>query len=227
MEHSTTRKRLATVGVSALLLAGGATAGAVLGAPVVSNAQSSESSETTDDTTTGDPSAPADEDRAAAHEERLRDVLQPLVDDGTLTAEQLDAVVAALRDAGAGPFGHGHGPGPGRGPGLDAAAEALGMTADELRGALADGSTIAEVAEAGGVDLQAVIDAMVADLETHLAEKVAEGDLTQEEADERLATAQEHITALVNGELPAGGPHRGFGPPPGFPGIPGGDDTED
>jgi hypothetical protein len=95
------------------------------------------------------------------------------------------------------------GPGQGRpGPGLDAAAEALGITEDELHEALEGGQTLADVAAAQGVDVQAVIDAMVADLAEHLAEKVEAGDITQEQADARIARATEAITARANGEEP-------------------------
>jgi hypothetical protein len=48
------------------------------------------------------------------------------------------------------------------------------------------------------VDVQVVIDALVAEAEAHLDEKVAEGGLTQEEADERLAEITEQITDRVN-----------------------------
>jgi hypothetical protein len=107
---------------------------------------------------------------------------------------------------------------PGGGRGLDAAAEAIGIDVDDLRTALRDGQTIAEVAAANGVDAQTVIDAMLADLGEKLAEQVAAGDLTQEEADERLAGAEAKITAHVNGEAPArpegGRPPRGERPAP-------------
>jgi uncharacterized protein YidB (DUF937 family) len=96
-----------------------------------------------------------------------------------------------------GPGGHG-----GRGPGLDAAAEALGVTADDLRTAVEEGKTLAQVAEEQGVDVQTVIDAMVADLEAHLAEEVASGEHTQEEADQKLADATERITDMVNNGRP-------------------------
>lgn len=161
----------------------------------------------TDDTgTTG-----ADADRPDPGT-RLTEVLQPLVDDGTLTADQLTAVVDALVDArpgdgGRGPGGpgghggHGHGRG---GPGLDAAATALGITTDELRTALSDGTTtIAAVAAERGVDVQTVIDAMVAEVSAHLADEVAEGDLTQDEADARLAEVTTRITEMVNTARPA------------------------
>jgi hypothetical protein len=90
----------------------------------------------------------------------------------------------------------------GRGPGLDAVADAIGITEDELRTALQDGSTIAEVAAANDVDVQTVIDALVADATAHIDEEVAEGDLTEEEAAERKANLVERITARVNGERP-------------------------
>ena len=110
--------------------------------------------------------------------------------------------------------GHGH-----RGPKLDAAAEAIGVDVEALREALASGQTLAEVAEANGVDPQAVVDALVAEAGTRLDEAVAEGRLTQEEADERRAQLTERITAMVTEGLPADGP-RGPGGPGGHRGGP-------
>ena len=119
-------------------------------------------------------------------------------------------MVKALADAGPPEGGRG---GPGGehrrgGPGLDAAATALGVTADDLRTALQDGQTIAQVAESKGVSVQTVIDAMVGELKTHLAEEVASGEHTQEEADQKLADATERITDMVNNGMP----ERGAGP---------------
>lgn len=72
---------------------------------------------------------------------------------------------------------------------LDAAADALGMTAEELEAQLEAGKTIAEVATAEGVDIEAVIDALVADATGHI---------------------REHVTALVNGEVPLRAAHHRF-----------------
>jgi hypothetical protein len=123
--------------------------------------------------------------------------LQTLVDDGTLTSSQLDAVVAALeaaRPVGGGHEGRGHGGQNHGGPGmggqrgekrqemLTSAAEAIGITADELKTAIEGGQTIAQVAEANGKSVQSVIDALVAQ---------ASADLTQ------------RITDMVNGVRPA------------------------
>ena len=114
-------------------------------------------------------------------------------------------------------------PGPGLGggrrvfvhAGLDVAAEALGMTEDELRDALTEGEgqTIAEVAAAEGVEVQTVIDALVAAATARIDDEVAEGDLTEEEATERKADLEERMTDLVNGELPGPGFGGGFGGP--------------
>jgi hypothetical protein len=94
-----------------------------------------------------------------------------------------------------------HGP---RGERLATAAEALGMTADELKAELEAGKSIAQVAEDKGVDVQTVVDALV-----------AEGTEKLEAAIEELP---ERVGELVEREgLPErrgpGGRHGG--PPPG------------
>jgi hypothetical protein len=100
----------------------------------------------------------------------------------------------------------------GHGPKLEAAAQALGLSEDDLRSRLREGNTIAQVAQAQGVDVQTVIDAMVAAATARIDQEVQEGDLTAEEANERKANLQERITRLVNeGKPPGGGPH-GRGP---------------
>lgn len=99
-----------------------------------------------------------------------------------------------------------------RGEALAAAAEAIGITADELRTALQDGQSIAQVAEAEGVDLQTVIDALVANGTERLEEAIAE--------------LPDRMTELVNRE---GLPDRGRpGRPGGFhPGGPAPDAADD
>jgi hypothetical protein len=67
-----------------------------------------------------------------------------------------------------------HGPHRG-GPGLfgmkvGAAAEAIGISEDDLKAAIEDGQTLAEIAEANGVDRQTVVDALVAAGEAQLDE---------------------------------------------------------
>jgi polyhydroxyalkanoate synthesis regulator phasin len=137
----------------------------------------------------------------------VQDALSGLVDDGTISQEQADAVEDALEDARP-DHGFGH-PGFGHrgfvlwfGGELSTVAESLGIGEDELRSALEDGRTIAEIAEEQGVEVQDVVDDIVAAQREFLDEAVADGDLTQEDADEILAGAEERATAFVNGEMP-------------------------
>jgi uncharacterized protein YidB (DUF937 family) len=106
-------------------------------------------------------------------------------------------------------------PGPGRhGPHLETAAGVLNLSVEDLRTRLRDGKTLAEVANDQGVAVQTLIDALVAEASDHIDQKVADGELTAEEAAERKATLPERIEELVNNEFPARGP--------GAPGGPGG-----
>lgn len=79
---------------------------------------------------------------------------------------------------------------------LGTVAEVLGLEVDELRTQLSDGATIADVA---GDDLDAVIDALVAEKTERIAEAVEDGRLTQEEADEKLAEVENRVNDKVNG----------------------------
>jgi len=205
--------KFAALGLAAGLTAGGV-AGLVVTIPSVSGAQSTDTTQPADAAT-----APSDTARPdpGTH---IADALAPLVADGTLTQEQADKVTSTLKDAmpqggrGGGP-GMGRGPGMGPGAGLDSAASALGLTADELRTELQGGSTIAQVAADKGVDVQTVIDAMVAQAKSHLDEEVASGEHTQAEADQMLADQTSRITDSVNNGMPARGEHGpGGGRPP-------------
>lgn len=128
------------------------------------------------------------------------------------------AALAATADDGASSTTENHkrrGPGAGHGPGgergehrgaaIEIVLDTLGITADELRDARQDGTSLAELAEAQGVDVATLIDALVSAAEERIAKHVADGDLTQEEADERLAEVEERITDRVNGEVPERG----------------------
>ena len=81
---------------------------------------------------------------------------------------------------------------------LATAAEAIGISEDDLRAALDDGKTIAEVAKAHDVEPQAVIDALVKAASARIDARVADGDLTEDEAADMKDHLTEHITHLVN-----------------------------
>ncbi len=214
-------KRITALGLTAGLLAGAGagfllessgSAGAAANVAVVGAAVGASASTTaTDDTGGAD-----DADRAADRAARLQEVLQPLVDDGTLTQAQADEVVSALQAAG--PMGGDHGdrggkggPGMRRGANLDEVATLLGITPDEMKTALQGGQTLAELAVANGTTAQDVIDLLVADLTAHLTEEVAAGEHTQTEADAKLADATTRITEAVNNGGPMGGGRGGPG----------------
>ncbi|MBI4933383.1 MAG: hypothetical protein HY828_05860 [Actinobacteria bacterium] len=228
-------KRVTAIGLTAGLLAGAGAglilemsgnAGAASNAAVVTVAPDDT---TTDDTGTADDTAAADP--AGDHTARLQEVLQPLVADGTLTQDQLDKVITALESAG--PMGRpdgGRGDQGGRGGmgrGLDTVATLLGLTVDDLRTAIEGGQTIAQIAEANGSSAQAVIDALVAEVQAHFDEEVAAGEHTQEDADARIADATTRITDMVNNTQTAG--PGGLGGPGGRGRGPGhdGDDNGD
>ncbi|MCP5025893.1 MAG: hypothetical protein GY929_06370, partial [Actinomycetia bacterium] len=63
----------------------------------------------------------------------------------------------------------------GCGRSLDTVAEIIGIEADELKAALDEGQSLADVAEANGVDPDAVVDALIADAEARIEEKVEAG----------------------------------------------------
>ena len=207
MKKHPKQKKMVAAGLTAGLIAGlgagfaleaSGSAGASANTPAVVSAESTGTSDSTDP-------------GAADHTARLQEVLQPLVDDNTLTQDQLDKVIAAL-DA-AGPMGGGHGKG-GPGRGLDTVATTLGMTVDEVRTAISSGQTLAQLAEANGKTGQDLIDALVAELKAHLDEEVTAGEHTQAEADAKLAEATTRITEMVNNTqtMPADGGRGHHGP---------------
>jgi formaldehyde-activating enzyme involved in methanogenesis len=87
-------------------------------------------------------------------------------------------------------------------------AEALGMTAEELQAAFAEGKTLSDLLGETGLDAATVRENMQAAFEAAIAQAVEDGVITQEQAD-----------ALPSGERTFG--PRGFGPGKGFPGAKG------
>jgi len=142
------------------------------------------------------PSAIAQETEDQVFNQPFDDVLDGLVDDGVITADQRDKIAAAFeerlvrfgKDLRATPH-------------LDTVAGVLGIDVDDLAQQLKDGSTIADVA---GDKTDEVIAALVAEHETRIDEAVAAGKFTGERAEEVRAALTEQVTALVNGDHPLG-----------------------
>lgn len=178
-------RTIVAAGLALGLVAGAATSLAV-GWPFAAGASTQTDAATQDVQDQGDDGR-VEEGRP---EGRMREILQSLVDDGTLTQEQVDSIVEVLQsarqDRHAGPMGDRDG-GRVRGPikkVLETAAFLLGLDVSELRDELKSGKTLAEIAEANGKSRQELIDALVA--------------VGIDAATERL---NEQIPRIVDGEI--------------------------
>jgi hypothetical protein len=72
--------------------------------------------------------------------------------------------------------------------------ETLGLSIDELYAALEEGKTIADLASAQGVEFADLVAALVAPRIEHLEQAVADGYMTQEQADWMIEQMTEHMT---------------------------------
>ena len=193
------RSKLATFALAGAVGLTGV-AGAALVAPALSYAA------------TGDSTALSN--RVAAIEQALTG----LVSDGTLTQAQADKVASTLAERGPvdGPHGPGRPGGPGGfggpgGPGgLAGALEDLGITREELRAAAQAGTTLGDLAKANGVSSAKLVDALVAAGKARLDDAVADGRLTQAQADERAADAKARITDSLDEPVRLGHGHHGW-----------------
>jgi len=114
----------------------------------------------------------------------------------------------------AGPGGERHGGFRiGLGAGLDSVAKALGVSSDELKADLAKGQTIAQIAKSKNVDVNKVIDTLVADASARIDQAQKAGRLTQAQADKAKADLKTWITDLVNNGFPKGPKDGPFGFP--------------
>jgi hypothetical protein len=161
------------------------------------------------------------------------DQVDQALDDGLITADQAEELKSRIESGGwpgflgpgllePGPkyfgfrFGD-NGPGEERGGHhfffdgkLAAAAEYLGLTEAELREQLADGKSLAGVAEAQGKSVDGLKDTILEGARSALDEAVAAERLTQEQADAIYERLTGWIDELVELRFPS--PLRGFGP---------------
>ncbi len=80
---------------------------------------------------------------------------------------------------------------------IETVAEELGLSEDDVWIALDEGRTLAELAQAHGVDPQVLIDALMVEEEEWIAELLEDGELTEEEAAEWRTDSLEMIEELV------------------------------
>ncbi len=208
------RNKLIAGVVAGALVVAGIGLGAALGAPTTVAAQ-----EVTD------------EEQAPRPGTLLDSVLSDLVEDGTITQAQADAIKEAIeeRRAELGPLWGPHRGHHFRGPRLVAgshlatAAAVIGIEVDELREALAEGSTLAEVAEANGVATETLVSALVEDAYERIDQAVEDGKIDADQAETMKEHVAERIEEMVTEGPPAfggrfgpgfgGGFGPGFGPP--------------
>jgi hypothetical protein len=194
-------KKALAIGLTAGLV-GGSLAGLVLGVPGLSSAAESDGLL---------PAAPtalvrqlddsAGEDKKTNPGERLRDALQPLVVDGTLTADQANSVATHLVENRPERSDRGNNGrrGPGKSGRSEVLAELLGIGADELRDELRTGATLAELAAAKGVETSALVAALMTEAEERLNAAVEAERMTVDEAAEKLTEIETGITDKING----------------------------
>jgi transposase-like protein len=128
-------------------------------------------------------------------------LIAQLVDEGYLTQEGADELLADVRAMVEG-FVEDSWADPAWGPGMGVdwfavAAETIGIDEEALSEALEGGQSLADIAQAHGVDPQAVIDAIIEAERALASELVAEGEITQEEADEWLSFVEEDVSSFV------------------------------
>ena len=150
-------------------------------------------------TVKGDDPSEAVSERVGA----IRDRLQGLVDDKTLTDAQADKVAETLGEKGGPLDRNGHGP---RlhvgGPSLAAAAGVLGMSEDDVREALRNGTTLKELAEQKGKSVDDVVAALTKAANERIDRAVEAGKLTPEQATEAKRRVADGVTAFVENGLP-------------------------
>jgi len=123
-----------------------------------------------------------------------------------ISQARTDAGLPAGGGFGPGGPGGGHGPG-GRGPGgdLTAAAQAIGITADQLRTEL-PGKSLAQVAQAHGKTANDVATALKTAANQRIDEAVTAGRLTTAQATTQKQEAATRIDQMVNQVGPQRGP---------------------
>lgn len=143
---------------------------------------------------------------SSSHQSILQQALSTLVGNGTINQKQADAVQQQVQ--------HLHEQQPRRGfgrmgmnglgvlgrDGLSQLATALKTTPQQLMGDLRSGQSIAQIAQANGVDVSSLIATLENDAKTEIQKQVTAGHLTQAQADKIESGLATVITNLVNGK---------------------------
>lgn len=129
------------------------------------------------------------EDRAATMLESVEDRVSEMV-----TADRSEL-------GGKGRHGHHRGGVRGLHGGSEELSELLGLETDEIRSALADGKSLADLAAEQGVDLDEVTALLLEGIEEKIDQAVENGRIDADEAEEKLAAAEEKVDEAVNATI--------------------------
>ena len=205
------KKVIAAVSIITALGAGAFLLNAVLPAGASSSSVfQTSSTDSTSSSSATDPGAPKCREPGA----RFKDVLDGLVQNGTITQDQEDKIIQAFKDAapankpdkhpGMGPLGR-----RGRGFGgrilegmVDVSAKAIGVQPSDLTTELKSGKSVADVANEHKVDPQTVVQAIVDAGNQKIDEAVTNGKLTSTQADKIKSHLPEAAAKFVNHTRP-------------------------
>ncbi len=157
----------------------------------------------------------SEEELQTAFDEARDETIDEAVAEGRLSEEQAERLKERAEEGGL-PFA---GPRPGHRPNgkghhiIDAALQLLDMEKDELRQQFSEGNSLAEIAEAQGMNAEDFEVELAGVIQADIEEKVASGDITEEQADRIRAGLEERVDRVVNRDPDDGPPHRrgGFG----------------
>ena len=147
-------------------------------------------------------------DLSNALKQALKNRVDAAVKDGRLTKQMGEAMKKRIDAGGVPLFGVGprfdreHGRGFFFHGKLEAAATYLGMSEEQLRDALSNRKTLAQVARDRGKSVDGLVDAMLANMQQKLDAAVKAGRLTDAERNEMVTGLKKRITNLVNGRFP-------------------------
>ncbi|HEX3428509.1 MAG TPA: hypothetical protein VHS36_06855, partial [Candidatus Limnocylindrales bacterium] len=188
--------------IAGALIVGGLAGGAILG-PISTLAASADPSATAAASLATDPSASADPSATTTPTVTTAPVATTAPATTAPTGTTAPSTGTAAPAAGD-QDQDGHGPGGGRNEAVtdtSVVAKAIGISEADLTTALQGGQTVAQVAAAHNVNLQVVIDALVADGQAELDAAVKAGTMTQAQADAEKANLTQRATDQANGSF--------------------------
>jgi len=188
-EQETTTNDTSLLKTAGLIGAGAAGSVALLfGAAGIAGAQDDGDAPTLDDPAPAEESAnPNGEARRENREARRQAMVDQLVEDGVISSDQVDdwqAVRDALREQHEAQ----------RAEKIQGVADVLGVTVEDLQAAREAGDSLADIA---GDDIDALVDYFVDEATERIETALADGNITQEQADERLDGLADRIQTRI------------------------------